>query len=80
LNKANQNPLYNNAKRAALFWKAARAIVKQVGCNCTVVAGEFSEDDGYIHKYLTTIQKDHSLWPGKPARSTGTTPAAPRWP
>jgi hypothetical protein len=29
-------------------------------------AGEFSEDDGYINKYLTTIQKDHSLWSGKP--------------
>jgi len=67
LNKpTKQDPLYNNAKRAALFWKAARAILRQVGCNCTMVAGEFSEDDGYINTYLTTIQKNHSLWRGKP--------------
>jgi alpha-tubulin suppressor-like RCC1 family protein len=61
-----KNPLYKNPKRAAVFWKAARAILRQAGCNCTLVAGEFSEDDGYINKYLTTIQKDHSLWAGKP--------------
>jgi alpha-tubulin suppressor-like RCC1 family protein len=67
LNKpGKQDPLYKNAKRAALFWKDARAILRQVGCNCTMVAGEFSEDDGYINNYLTTIQKNHSLWPGKP--------------
>jgi hypothetical protein len=67
LNKpTKQDPLYNNAKRAALFWKAARAILRQVGCNCTMVAGEFSEDDGYINTYLTTIQKNYSLWRGKP--------------
>jgi alpha-tubulin suppressor-like RCC1 family protein len=67
LNKpTEQDPLYKNAKRAALFWKAGRAILRQVGCSCTMVAGEFSEDDGYINKYLSTIQKNHSLWPGKP--------------
>jgi alpha-tubulin suppressor-like RCC1 family protein len=60
------NPLRNNAKRAALFWKKARAILRQAGCSCTLVAGEFAAEDKYVGEYLTTIQKNHSYWAGKP--------------
>lgn len=55
------NPLYKNPKRAALFWKKARSIMEQAGCRCTMVAGEFAEDDGYIAKYAATIQQNHSF-------------------
>ena len=61
-----KNPLYKNPKRAALFWKKAQAILRQVGCHCTMVAGEFAEDDGYIAKYAATIQHNRSFWPGYP--------------
>jgi alpha-tubulin suppressor-like RCC1 family protein len=61
-----QDPLRGNPKRAALFWKRARAILRHVGCSCTMVAGEFAEDDGYITEYEKTILTNHSYWPGKP--------------
>ena len=56
------NPLYKNPKRAALFWKKAQFILNRVGCSCTMVAGEFAEDDGYIAKYAATIQYNHRFW------------------
>jgi alpha-tubulin suppressor-like RCC1 family protein len=61
-----ENPLNHNPKRAALFWKKARAILRQVGCSCTMVAGEFAQDDNYIAEYAATIQRNHSFWSGKP--------------
>ncbi len=66
LDHQEQNPLYKNPTRAALFWKKARSILRQVGCNCTMVAGEFAQDDGYINSYMTAIQRNRSFWPGKP--------------
>ncbi len=59
-------PLYPNPKRAALFWKKARAILATHRCSCTLLAGEFAEYDGYIAKYESTIVKNHAFWSGKP--------------
>ena len=59
--KKKADPLYKNSKRAALFWKKARSIMEQVGCSCTMVAGEFAEDDGYIAEYAATIQHNRSF-------------------
>jgi alpha-tubulin suppressor-like RCC1 family protein len=61
-----KNPLYKNPKRAVLFWKKARAILKQVGCNCTLVAGEFAADNGYMSEYIHDMQKNRAFWIGKP--------------
>ena len=62
------DPLYKHAERAALFWKEGRAVLKELGCNCTMVAGEFAEDKdhSYISKYKHVILHDHHLWPRKP--------------
>ena len=60
------DPLYRHAGTAALFWKKARSILKKAGCSCTMVAGEFAEDDGYIAKYAATIQHSHIFWSGYP--------------
>ncbi len=65
--KTGYDPLYHHPETAALFWKKARAILKKEGCRCTMVAGEFFEDDGYIGKYAATVQHNHSLWPGYPS-------------
>jgi hypothetical protein len=66
--KTKENPLYKYPRRAALFWRKARSILKQVGCSCTMVAGEFAENDGYIGKYVGEIQhSNHSFWSGKPS-------------
>lgn len=64
--KAEENPLAKNAKRTALFWKKARSILSQTGCSCTMLAGEFAEDDGYIGEYAATIQHNRSFWSGYP--------------
>jgi hypothetical protein len=61
-----RDPLQVNAKRAALFWKIGRGILRDAGCHCTMVAGEFAEDDGYIAKYVKTVLRNHAYWPGKP--------------
>ena len=58
---AEENPLAKNAKRAALFWKKAHSLLSQVGCSCTMLAGEFAEDDGYIGEYAAAIQHNHSF-------------------
>jgi hypothetical protein len=51
-NSGRYNPLDHKPHLAALFWKKGRAILKQKGCkHCTMVAGEFAKDDGYIEKY-----------------------------
>ena len=60
-NELEENPLAKNAKRAALFWKKARSLLAQVGCGCTMLAGEFAEDDGYIGEYAAVIQHNHSF-------------------
>ena len=65
-NTKEYDPLYKNAPEAALFWKKARAILSQVGCDCTMVAGEFAENDGYVSKYKKAIRTDHKFWARKP--------------
>jgi hypothetical protein len=65
--KTEYNPLYHHAETTALFWKKARAILKKEGCSCTMVAGEFAEDDSYISKYAATIQHNRSFWSGYPS-------------
>ncbi len=64
--KESYDPLYKDPEKAALFWKKGRAIVKELGCNCTMVAGEFAQFDSYISAYKHTILHNHSYWPGKP--------------
>jgi alpha-tubulin suppressor-like RCC1 family protein len=59
--ESEENPLAKDAKRAALFWKKARSVLSQVGCSCTMLAGEFAEDDGYIGEYAAVIQHNHSF-------------------
>jgi alpha-tubulin suppressor-like RCC1 family protein len=59
--ESEENPLAKDAKRAALFWKKARSVLGQVGCSCTMLAGEFAEDDGYIGEYAAVIQHNHSF-------------------
>ncbi len=60
------DPLYKHPEKAALLWKRGRAILKELGCNCTMVAGEFAEYDGYIERYKHAILHNHSYWPRKP--------------
>jgi hypothetical protein len=68
------NPLDNNkqAGLAALFWKKAQAILYNRCESCTMVAGEFAEDDGYIDKYVASFSsrshhpKNNAYWSGKP--------------
>ncbi len=60
------DPLYTNAEKAALFWKMARSILRRVGCDCTMVAGEFAEYDGYIGRYIKAIRHNHKFWSRKP--------------
>ncbi len=62
----NYDPLFEHAKKAALFWKKARSILRRVGCNCTMVAGEFAEYDSYIGRYIETIRHNHKFWSRKP--------------
>jgi hypothetical protein len=64
------DPLHDDAdaKKAALFWKEARSILQQVGCDCTLVAGEFAEYDArYIGRYEEAMRHDHEFWSGKPS-------------
>jgi alpha-tubulin suppressor-like RCC1 family protein len=61
LTETEENPLQKNPKRAAMFWKKAHSILSQVGCSCTMLAGEFAEDDGYIEKYVAYIKNNHSF-------------------
>ncbi len=61
------DPLYNHAEKAALFWKKARSIIRRLGCDCTMVAGEFAEYDSYIERYIKTIRRNHEFWSKKPA-------------
>jgi hypothetical protein len=64
------DPLHDDAdaKKAALFWKEARSILQQVGCGCTLVAGEFAEYDArYIRRYEEAIRHDHEFWSRKPS-------------
>jgi Ig domain of plant-specific actin-binding protein len=65
-NKEEYNPLYKHPEEAALFWKKARAILNQVGCDCTMVAGEFATNDGYVSEYKNTIRTNHKFWARKP--------------
>jgi alpha-tubulin suppressor-like RCC1 family protein len=60
------DPLYEHAEKAALFWKKARSILRRVGCDCTMVAGEFAEYDRYIERYIETIRHNHKFWSKKP--------------
>ncbi len=60
-NKIEYNPLYESPRTAALFWQKARSILRKEGCSCTMVAGEFAEDDGYVGKYAAVIQHNHSF-------------------
>jgi hypothetical protein len=65
-NKKNYDPLYTDAEKAALFWKKARSILGRVGCDCTMVAGEFAEYDSYIERYRRAILHNHKFWSRKP--------------
>ncbi len=60
------DPMYKHPEKAALFWKKGMSILKKVGCNCTMVAGEFAEYNGYIERYKHAIIHNHSYWSRKP--------------
>ncbi len=60
------DPFYKHAKKAALLWKKGRAVLKELDCNCTMVAGEFAEYDEYIEGYKYAILHNHRYWPRKP--------------
>jgi alpha-tubulin suppressor-like RCC1 family protein len=60
------DPLYKHPERAALLWKRGRAVLKRLGCNCTMVAGEFAEYDSYISRYKRAILHNHRFWMQKP--------------
>ena len=64
------DPLHSipsGARKAAHFWQVMRKAAKEVGCHCTVVAGEFTEYKRlYIEAYRKTILKGQIYWHGKP--------------
>jgi Tol biopolymer transport system component len=72
-----KNPLHPLAKaeKAAFLWQEAQRAASNVGCKCTVVAGEFQEYDrtpfenheAYIARYVNTIIKKHRYWRSNPA-------------
>jgi Tol biopolymer transport system component len=65
-----KDPLHSTpsgASKAAYFWQVMQKTAKEVGCHCTVVAGEFTEyHRPYIEAYRKTILKSQIYWPGKP--------------
>ncbi len=66
-NTEEYDPLYKQPEEAALFWKKARSILRQTGCDCIMVAGEFAENDGYVSEYKKAIRTDHKFWAHKPS-------------
>jgi hypothetical protein len=60
------DPFYEHPGEAALLWKKGQAVLKELGCNCTMVAGEFAEYDGYVERYRKAILHKHRYWSRKP--------------
>jgi hypothetical protein len=64
------DPLHSipsGAREAAHFWQVMQKTAKEVGCHCTVVAGEFTEyNRRYFEAYRKTILKGQIYWHGKP--------------
>src|SRR6185312_6782271 len=52
--KESLNKVPNGAREAAYFWQVMRKVAMEVGCHCTVVAGEFTE---YKRNYFEAYRK-----------------------
>lgn len=60
-NEPDHEPYLVPRERAAAYWQAAESVVLELGCNCTVIAGEFqqypSEEAEYERDYSNDLLK-----------------------